>query len=409
MPRMDWRVSGALAIAVAITLAGLTSAAAAPARPSVLFTRLASAAAFASGTLADTQVLGDSLTLADGAASGTWVSPSVDPGFPFTRLVASWNADTPPGSWLRVDVQAVTHTGEPTRWYGLGIWADGEQAIRRSSVNGQTDQHARVATDSLLARDQPLTGYRLRVTLERPTADVPAPTLRMVGAVVSDAVSRLPDGAAAPSLADGAVELPVPALSQEIHTGHYPQWGGGGAVWCSPTSTEMVVEYWGRRPSAQELGWVQPEHIDPSVDFAARATYDAAYGGTGNWSFNAAYAARYGLEAFVTQLRSLAEAEQLIRAGIPLAASIKTGPRELDGFLFDGGTNGHLVVLVGFDDAGNPIVNDPAAWSNATVRRVYDRAQFERAWLRGSGGIVYVIHPPEVPLPLHSADTTPNW
>ena len=111
----------------------------------------------------------------------------------------------------------------------------------------------------------------------------------------------------------------------------------------------------------------------------------------------------------MTQLRSLAEAERFIRAGIPLVASIATRPRELDGFLFSGGTNGHLVVIVGFDAAGNPIVNDPVAWDDASVRRVYDRAQFERVWLRGSGGTVYVIHPPDVPLPAAPADATANW
>jgi hypothetical protein len=89
--------------------------------------------------------------------------------------------------------------------------------------------------------------------------------------------------------------------------------------------------------------------------------------------------------------------------------SIASEPGELAGFLFAGGTNGHLVVIVGFDAAGNPIVNDPAAWSDASVRRVYERAQFERVWLRGSGGTTYVIHPPEVPLPPAPADASPNW
>ena len=206
-----------------------------------------------------------------------------------------------------------------------------------------------------------------------------------------------------------SVELPVPAYSQEIHAQEYPQWGGGGEVWCSPTSTEMVVEYWGRGPSPEQLAWVNRAYADPSVDFAARGTYDTAYRGTGNWSFNAAYAAGFGLDAFVTQLRSLTEAEMFIRGGIPLVASIASRPRELTGFLFDSGTNGHLVVIVGFDSAGNPIVNDPAAWTNATVRRVYDRAQFERVWLRGSGGTVYVIRPPEIPLPATPVDATPNW
>jgi hypothetical protein len=111
----------------------------------------------------------------------------------------------------------------------------------------------------------------------------------------------------------------------------------------------------------------------------------------------------------VTQLRSLAEAELFVRAGIPVVTSIASRAGELDGFLFRGGTNGHLVVVTGFDAAGNPIVNDPASLSDASVRHVYDRAQFERVWLRGSGGTAYIIHPASVPLPAPPRDASPNW
>jgi hypothetical protein len=195
------------------------------------------------------------------------------------------------------------------------------------------------------------------------------------------------------------IELKVPTKSQNTHEGHFPEWDGGGEAWCSPTSSAMVLDYWNRGPSEKDMAWVPATDPNPEVDYAARNTYDAAYRGTGNWPFNAAYAAHFGLDAFVTQLRSLNEAERFIAAGIPLVASIAAGPHELTGFLFDGGTNGHLVVIVGFTDAGDPIVNDPAATSDAGVRHVYDRGQFERAWLRGSGGIVYVIHPASAPLP----------
>ena len=325
-----------------------------------------------------------------------------------TRIVPSWNAETPGGSHIRVHLQAVTTEGETSDWYALGVWASDDHTVQRSSVRGQSDALGRVETDTLVSRNGTFGSYSLRVTLERPTPEDPSPRVRMLAAQASNTTFDPAASVSEPGLRTG-VELAVPAYSQEIHANEYPQWGGGGEVWCSPTSTQMVIEYWGRAPSPEQLAWVNPAYADPSVDLAARGTYDVAYRGTGNWSFNAAYAAGYGLDAFVTQLRSLAEAELFIRGGIPLVASIASRPRELTGFLFDGGTNGHLVVIVGFDSTGNPIVNDPAAWSNATVRRVYDRAQFERVWLRGSGGTVYVIRPPEIPLPATLADATANW
>ena len=360
-------------------------------------------ASLADGTFDGTQ-LDESghVVLAPGALDGTWLGTAVQPQAAFTRLVASWNADTPNAGRVTVEVQATTASGETSGWYALGAWTASDG---RTSVNGQADALGRVATDTLYAQASPFANYVLRVGLERGSTDDASPSLRSVGAEVSDFTYSTSIPTSVPMSSD-PVELTVPALSQEVHARQYPQWGGGGEAWCSPTSTEMVVEFWGRGPSPADLAWVDPTYADPSVDFAARATYDAAYRGTGNWPFNAAYAARFGLDTFVTQLRSLAEAEQFVRAGIPLVASIASRPGELAGFLFSGGTNGHLVVIVGFDGAGNPIVNDPASISDATVRHVYDRAQFERVWLRGSGGTVYVIHPADVALP---AAATPNW
>jgi len=378
-----------------------------PAAP-IEFTRFASANAFASGSSKGTLLDGDRLVLAPGEVSGTWTSPVVQAGFGFTRLVASWNADAPGESRLRIETQASTSAGETSDWYTLGIWAADDRSLQRTSVGGQTDALGRIDTDTLYARDQPFAGYALRVRLERGTADAPSPSVRGLGAEVADFTYSSALATSAP-LSPEPVELGVPSLSQEVHARQYPQWGGGGEAWCSPTSTEMVVEFWGRGPRADDLAWVDPTYADPSVDYAARGTYDAAYRGTGNWPFNTAYAARFNLDAFVTQLRSLGEAEQFLHAGIPLVVSIASRPGELDGFLFSGGTNGHLVVIVGFDAAGNPIVNDPAAWTNGAVRRVYDRAQFERVWLRGSGGTAYVIHPPEVALPPPPPDATANW
>ena len=398
-----------LLLALALVAASLVAPAAAAAdRAPISLARFGSAAAFSSGAFDNVQLQDEALALTPGSRSGAWVSPPIEPGFGMTRIVPSWNAETPGGSHIRVHLQAVTSEGETSDWYALGVWASDDHTVQRSSMRGQSDALGRVETDTLVSRNGTFGSYALRVTLERPTPDDPSPRVRMLAAQASNTTFDPAASVSEPGLRTG-VELAVPAYSQEIHANEYPQWGGGGEVWCSPTSTQMVIEYWGRAPSPEQLAWVNPAYADPSVDHAARGTWDVAYRGTGNWSFNAAYAAGYGLDAFVTQLRSLAEAELFIRGGIPLVASIASRPRELTGFLFDGGTNGHLVVIVGFDSTGNPIVNDPAAWSNATVRRVYDRAQFERVWLRGSGGTVYVIRPPEIPLPATLADATPNW
>ncbi len=57
------------------------------------------------------------------------------------------------------------------------------------------------------------------------------------------------------------------------------------------------------------------------------------------------------------------------------------------------------MVLVGFDAQGNPVLNDPAAPTDAGVRRSYSRAAFERLWLSHSGGLAYLISKPAQALP----------
>lgn len=182
-----------------------------------------------------------------------------------------------------------------------------------------------------------------------------------------------------------ARELDVPTFSQHDYDGVLPELDGGGESWCSPTSLAMVLGFWGAAADG-----------DPVVA-AARGTYDVAYGGCGNWAFNVAYASRFGLDGFVTRLASLAEAEVLLAAGIPLVLSIRAEPGTLAGFPIARGTTGHLVVLRGVTDGGDAIVNDPAARDE--VRRTYARAELEQAWLGGSGGIAYVVRPAGLSLP----------
>jgi hypothetical protein len=294
-------------------------------------------------------------------------------------------------------MRGTTNADTLTKWYVMGRWASGDGDIHRTSLGGQGDTDGTIAIDTFLSRKGvTLTDYQLRVVLLRLPTATGGPTVSSLSAFASAlphdkkvAVSEVGPGA--------GIELAVPRYSQDVHLGHYPEFDGGGEAWCSPTSTEMVVEYYGRYPA--DVSWVAPQpHDSPSVDYAARFTYDYHYGGTGNWPFNTAYAAGLAGHAFVTRLRSLREAERYIAAGIPLVASISFGSGELSGAPISS-SNGHLLVIVGFTQSGDVVVNDPAAGTRAGVRRTYDRAQFENAWLPTSGGTVYVITDDAHPLP----------
>ncbi|MDX2761624.1 peptidase C39 family protein [Streptomyces europaeiscabiei] len=335
----------------------------------------------------------------------TWTSPVHRLTVPATEVIASWNARTPAGTWIRIELKGTYSDGTDTPWYVLGRWAAGDQDIRRTSVDGQEDGRSSVWTDTF-AIDDPATGlrlasYRLRLTLYRAPGTRLTPTVWRLGAMGSDVPDRFTVPASAPGLAR---ELNVPRYSQETHKGQYPEYDNGGEAWCSPTSSQMIIEFWGRKPSAADLAWVDPAYADPQVCHAARFTFDYQYEGCGNWPFNAAYAATYkDLQGVVTRLGSLTDLETLIAAGIPAITSQSFLAAELTGAGY--GTAGHLMTVIGFTADGDVIANDPNSPTNEAVRRIYRRREWENIWLRtkrynaagkvvsGTGGICYLYFP----------------
>jgi hypothetical protein len=340
--------------------------------------------------------------------SGTWTSGWTPLSFPFNELVSSWNATTPTGTWVQVEVQPQLDDGHVAKWYILGRWSSDDYSFHRTSVGGQGNADGFVSIDTWFAKDHPAIAYRLRATLYRKVGASSGPTLTRLSAIASDLTNQKGSFPSKTTMTGNAgIDLGVPQYSQEIHHGDFPQYDNGGEAWCSPTSTAMVVAYWSQysvthstrdyRPTPTEYSWVtaalpSPPHQDPWVDYTAREVYDYHYNGAGNWPFNAAYAASRGLVADVTQLHNLAEAEPFVRAGIPLVASVAWNSNKLDGGIKS--TNGHLLVIEGFSaDGSKVIVNDPASLDDSVVKHAYDREQFERAWIPASGGIVYLIRP----------------
>ncbi|MGI5400342.1 peptidase C39 family protein [Streptomyces sp. CA-135486] len=336
---------------------------------------------------------------------GTWTSPVHLSRVPATEVVASWNASTPAGTWLQVELRGRYSDATSTPWFVMGRWAAGDGDIRRTSLDDQSDGRASIWTDTFSIDDATsglrLNSYQLRLTLYRTPGTSLTPTVRRLGAMASDVPDRFTVPASTPGLAR---ELRVPRYSQNTHVGQYPEYDNGGEAWCSPTSSQMIIEYWGHGPTAADLAWVNPAFADPQVCHAARFTFDHQYSGCGNWPFNAAYAATYAdMNAVVTRLSSLPDLESLIRAGIPAVTSQSFLREELTGAGY--GTAGHLMTVIGFTAGGDVIANDPASLSNEAVRRIYKRAEWEKIWLRtkrynaagkvvsGTGGVCYLYWP----------------
>ncbi|RYG41816.1 hypothetical protein EON79_20095 [bacterium] len=227
-------------------------------------------------------------------------------------------------------------------------------------------------TDTLSLK-KPADGFDVRFTLTK-LKEGPDPVLRFFS--VSTSIGKATPGTGLPS---GVLKtIDVPRRCQ----GNYPR----GGVLCSPTSLSMVLSHY-----AEVLG--RPE-MNKDVPEVEAGVWDAVYNGAGNWPFNAAYAGSFpGMRAYVARMKTMGDLESWIGAGFPVVCSVSFDM--LRGRPLSSGESGHLVVLVGFDEKGNPVFNDPAF---KEPRKAYPRADFERAWAY-SNHTVYLVHPADAETP----------
>ncbi|WP_338870167.1 C39 family peptidase [Myxococcus stipitatus] len=298
----------------------------------------------------------------------------------FTSVVPSFDVLTPPGTWVKVTL-AARIDGAWTKDYELGVWAFDKEPVARHSVDGQGDADGHVSTDTLNLKRR-ADALRMAVWLYSSQPEV-SPRVRALSAAVSDKRGVASD-AVSDQAAWGTV-LEVPGYSQML----YPE---GGPVWCSPTSTSMLLAYWGRKLAKPAL--------ETTVPLSADRTYDWVYKGTGNWAFNTAYASAIGegvLHGAVMRLDGFAQVERLIALGIPVSISIAYAEGELTGSPVRS-SDGHLIVLKGFTPEGDVVCNDPAFKTNETVAVTYKRDELWRAW-QHSRGMAYVLWPVGTALP----------
>lgn len=169
---------------------------------------------------------------------------------------------------------------------------------------------------------------------------------------------------------------------------------------CSPTCVAMVMLHWNRHPGptggglASSDGGSRPvaQHATPEAvrDAMVAACRDPATGMFGVWPLALRAAAGLGRLGAVELFAGWDAPLAVLDAGIPLVASIRFGTGQLARAPLEQ-TGGHLVLL---HRAGpqRVLVNDPAAATEAEVRREYDSAEFSRAWLSHRGA-AYILLP----------------
>ena len=168
---------------------------------------------------------------------GEATSPEISTTFNFQEAIASWNAVTPAGTWVEIQFRA-QFNGRWSKWYVLGIWASDYSTIERHSVRLQGDSDGFVAVDTFVSSNKKETTNKFQLMLRLFSADGSAtPTVRNASVAYSTSAPKSANSTTG-NPANWNTSLNVPECSQMV----YPD---GGEVWCSPTSTSMVLGYWG--------------------------------------------------------------------------------------------------------------------------------------------------------------------
>lgn len=297
-------------------------------------------------------------------------SPEITACLDWNELVASWNIALPADGFLCVEARAI-QPDAATKFYVLGCWSADPQRHPRASVPGQRDADGDVATDTLKLL-RPCRKFQIGLILGGGTR---LTDLKFLGMSLLD--NRVRPAPLAPNRAAWGRTIAVPERSQMP----FPN----GGTLCSPAVVSMLLGHWAG--ARQRPDW------DRTVPEVAAGVDDPNWPGTGNWALNMACAgALPGLRAYVARLSDVSELEDWIARGVPVGLSLCYNRLRGQG----GEPSGHLVVCVGFTEAGDVIVNDPGTSRN--VRKTFPRANLTAAWAY-SRRTVYLVYPADRAVP----------
>ncbi len=372
--------------------------------------KLADRAGFASGQatgLLLTDKLGSGALRMKKPGEACFLTPVYRTEAPFNDLVASWNAETPAGSWLEVlgrlylpeydgwtDRDGTTHDGW-TDWLSWGRWST---HIARCCPHAQDSHPRRDSEDndgwafaysykgagdsSVNVRGElTATAFQLKAVLHAADDCQALPALRLLAATWKN--THDPDWQSKCSYPEPAVEpapsvlLDTPAISQMARDPDYAR------VICSATTATMLMNARG--------GDLLPEDV-------TLLGYDHGFGGNGNWSFTCAAAGAYGYESYVSY-SSFEAIRQEITRGYGVGLSVKYSDKEGDTvpYLENAPCRapGHLIAIVGYyfsQELGEYVycANDPAGNSDGEVaHREYRESQLDKCWYRRAA---YFLH-----------------
>ena len=298
---------------------------------------------FSNGTLINLFV-NENNQLEMSALEGEYLSPIYIADF--TEIVGSWSAISSKETGT-VELQyRVLVDGVWSDYVSYGAWKLGDKSYSKTKTTA--DKLVEIDLDIIsVLNGKTASAYQYKVTFKR-TEEQTSPLLRLVGSALDLGLSDVDV-----NVSSDHVEYDVPMLNQNIVPGI------GNSI-CSPTSTTMLLKYFGHDFS--DMGYTY-EH-----EYMAHAVYDFGASVYGNWTYNVAVMGAYGEYAYVKRFTGPNDLINHLEQIGPVALSVKGN---MQGYYT---TAGHLLVCKGYKIVDGEyifICNDPNL-KNVEVEYTYE-------------------------------------
>ena len=297
---------------------------------------------------------GKRVVLSDGALNGFVIFEPDSSQFPFNRGLPSWNGYVP-NDYSSFKVMMRFYKNGWSSWLTVGFW----KANIWTTYGSTTYSGGEIDIDYAVLNSYH-TKWQFRVDMKRTSTSQPSPDLYKLSFFVSDQVTT--NNVNIPALVS---DNPEPIF---IDTEHFYQYALdpviGGSI-CSPTSVSMVIRSYD----------IEVDPLQFAID--TKCPYWNIFG---VWPRVVQNAAEFGLDGMVTRYRSWSDAREVLASGGRVVMSV--------GYpLYP---NGHLIMLAGFDAAGNPISHDPAKSNGYSY--IHNKTSLSQSWFN-KGGIAYTFFP----------------
>jgi len=296
----------------------------------------------------------NSIELANDALEGGVMFKPQSSTESFNQGLPSWNGFAEEGLDSSFKIQMrFKNTAGWQRWVTVGFW-DKEiwEYYGYTTFSGGKVDVDYVKINSYINE------FQFQVIFKRTSTDIPAPSIKQLSFIVSD--SRTTDNV---NIANIVADNPPAIFYDTDFIYQYAVDDDIGGSICSPSSTAMIIRSYGINVDA--------------YDFAVK-TRDLHWMMYGVWPRNVQHAHMHGLRGNVSRYRTWSEAYEVLANGGRIAMSLGKPLYK-----------GHLIMLAGFDEDGNPILHDPG--SRNGYKRQYDKTKISQSWFN-KGGISYTFY-----------------